>query len=290
LRPRGRAIRGLQAPRAASGSQSSIREHRYIPGLSVFLTTMSAARRRGTRHLAAAIAATLACALALPALAAATLIEVGAKARTTAPSTPSCPTNPCLAVSRTTGFQVSVGSLTGPLALPSAGRLVAWTITLSKPSATQIKYFNEHEGGAASAGIAILRPEHSRSKKSSISAKKPAKKQPTNTTPTGYTLVAQSPVVPLEPYFGETAQFPLEKTIEVKKGDIVALTVPTWAPALTLGFGKTTGWRASRPATKKGCEETSVQTTQTKIGSNAPYACQYHEARLTYSATLIATP
>lgn len=241
---------------------------------------MTRARSGGARPFAASAAA-LACALVLPALAAATLLEVGQKARTTAPTAPSCPGNPCLAVSRTTGFQVSVGSLTGPEMIARPGRIVAWTITLSKPSTTQIKYFNEHEGGAASAGIAILRPKPA--------PKTRSKKKTTTTTP-AYMLVAQSPVVPLETYFGETAQFALEKTIEVKKGDIVALTVPTWAPALTLGFPKTTGWRASRPATKKGCEETSVQTTQTQIGSTDPYACQYHEARLTYSTTLISTP
>ena len=239
-------------------------------------------RARAVR-LAAAAAAAFCCALALPALAAATLVEVGQKARTTAPTAPSCPGNPCLAVSRTTGFQVSVGSLTAPLAAPREGRVVAWTITLSKPSATQIKYFDEHEGGAASAGIAILRPKRETSTSKSRKGSK-------NTATTSYSLVAQSPVVPLETYFGETTQFALEKTLEVKKGDIVALTVPTWAPALTLGFQKTTGWRASRPATKKGCEETSVQTTDTKLGSVLPFACQYHEARLTYSATLISTP
>jgi hypothetical protein len=219
----------------------------------------------------------------LPALAAATLVEVGQKARTTPPTAPSCPGNPCLAVSRTTGFQVSVGPLTGPLTIPRDGRVVAWTITLSKPNGTQIKYFNEHEGGAASAGLAILRPK-------TASTKTGKGKRPKTVAPTGYTLVAQGPVLPLEPYFGETAQFALEKTLEVKKGDIVALTVPTWAPALTLGFAKTTGWRASRPASKKGCEETSVQTADTKLGSVAPFACQYHEARLTYSATLVSTP
>ena len=62
-----------------------------------------------------------------------------------------------------------------------------------------------------------------------------------------YKLIAQSPLVKLEPYFGKTAQFPLETTIPVKKGDVVALTVPTWAPALALGFGNDTSWRASRP-------------------------------------------
>jgi hypothetical protein len=265
--------------------EASIRLHRYIAPVLVFEANMTVEPRRGAARLAVAMSAALLSALALPALAGATLIEVGLKARTTAPTAPSCPGNPCLAVSRTTGFQVSVGSLSGPMAMPRTGRLVSWTITLSKPSATQIKYFNEHEGGAASAGIAILRP-----KKEAKPRKGGSKNQPKNTTPTDYTLIAQSPVIPIEPYFGETAQFPLEKTLEVKKGDIVALTVPTWAPALTLGFAKTTGWRASRPATKKGCEETSVQTAQTKVGTVSPYACQYHEARLTYSATLISTP
>jgi hypothetical protein len=251
----------------------------------VFLANMTNEKRTPARRATVASAVVLACALALPALASATLVEVGAKARTTPPTSPSCPGNPCLAVSRTTGFQVSVGSLMGPMTLSKSGRIVAWTITMSKPSATQIKYFNEHEGGTASAGIAILQP-----KEAAKTGKGKSKKRPNTGAPTGYTLVAQSPVVPLETYFGETVQFPLEKTIEAKKGDIVALTVPTWAPALTLGFNKATGWRASRPSTKKGCEETSIQTTQTKLGSSDPYACQYHEARLTYSATLVSTP
>ena len=45
----------------------------------------------------------------------------------------------------------------------------------------------------------------------------------------------------------------------------MALTVPTWAPALALGFGKDTSWRASRE--KKQCASTSSQSTQTAIGS-----------------------
>jgi hypothetical protein len=256
----------------------------------VFLDNMIAASStQSTRRALAIVAVAASSALALPAVAGATLVEVGQKARTSAPAAPSCPGNPCLAVSRTTGFQVSVASLTAPMTIPLTGRIVAWTITLSKPSATQIKYFDEHEGGVASAGIAILRPKLP-AKRAANTGKVPAKKPSKPQIPAGYTLVAQSPVLPLETYFGETTQFALEKTLEVKKGDIVALTVPTWAPALTLGFGKTTGWRASRPAVKKGCEETSVQTAHTKLGSVQPYACQYHEARLTYSATLISTP
>ncbi len=207
--------------------------------------------------------------LALPAVAPATLTEVGVIPPTTSPETvPSCPASPCLAVSRTTGFQVKVGKAINILSAPRAGTVVAWTIMLGKPNATQIKFFNANEGGPATAGIAVLRPE-----------RKP------NLT---YKLISQSPIVKLEPYFGKTAQFPLETTLTVKKGDVVALTVPSWAPALALGFGKDTSWRASR--SKSQCSSTSAQTTQTQIGAAVQYYCLYQTARLVYSATLISTP
>ena len=52
------------------------------------------------------------------------------------------------------------------------------------------KFFNSAEGGESEAAIAVLRPQT-----------KP------NLT---YKLIAQSPLVKLQPYFGKTAQFPLE--------------------------------------------------------------------------------
>lgn len=216
----------------------------------------------------AAILASFALILVLPAVAPATIAEVGVIPPTTPETVPSCPASPCLAVSRTTGFQVKVATNTTLMDAPKAGTIVAWTITLGKPNSTQTKFFNANEGGVAEAGIAVLRAE-----------KKP------NLT---YKLVAASPTVKLEKYFGKTAQFPLETTIKVNKGDIVALTVPTWAPALALGFGKDTSWRASRE--KKQCSSTSSQSTQTSVGSAVQYYCLYQTARLTYSATLISTP
>jgi hypothetical protein len=216
----------------------------------------------------AAILASLALILALPAVAPATLTEVGVIPATTPATVPSCPASPCLAVSRTTGFQVKVATNTTLVSARKAGSIVAWAITLGKPNATQVKFFNANEGGPAEAGIAVLRAE-----------KKP------NLT---YRLIASSPTVKLEKYFGKTAQFPLETTIKVRKGDIVALTVPTWAPSLALGFGKDTSWRASRE--KKQCSSTSSQSTQTSIGSAVQYFCLYQTARLTYSATLVSTP
>jgi hypothetical protein len=220
------------------------------------------------RRIPIAALASVSLALMLPAVAPATLAEVGVIPTTTPATVPSCPASPCLAVSRTTGFQVKVGTERSLLTAPRAGTIVAWTITLGDPNATQIKYFDANEGGPSEAGIAILAPQA-----------KP------NLT---YKLVAQSPLVKLQPYFGKTAQFPLETTIPVKKGYVVALTVPSWAPALALGFGADTSWRASRP--KSGCKTTSAQTVQTSVGGTDQYFCLYQTARLTYSATLISTP
>jgi hypothetical protein len=220
------------------------------------------------KGISTAFLAALLLALALPAGSPATLSEVGVIPATSPATVPSCPGSPCLAVSRTTGFQVKVGKVNSLLVAPRSGTVVAWTILLGKPNASQIKFFNANEGGVAEAGIAILRPQP-----------KP------NLT---WKLVSQSPLIKLQPYFGKTVQFPLETTLPVKKGDVVALTVPSWAPALALGFGKDTSWRASRPKTQ--CSSTSSQTTHTQIGTAVQYFCLYQTARLTYSATLISTP
>ena len=220
------------------------------------------------KRISAALLASLGLALALPTGSPATLVEVGVIPATTPATAPSCPASPCLAVSRTTGFQVKVGTAYQFLTAPRTGTIVAWTIMLGKPNATQIKFFNANEGGASQAGIAILRPQP-----------KPG---------LTYKLIGQSPTVKLQPYFGKTAQFALETTLAVKKGDIVALTVPSWAPALALGFGHETSWRASRPRSQ--CASTSAQSTHTQIGTPVQYFCLYQTARLTYSATLISTP
>ena len=211
----------------------------------------------------------LLCALVLAALLTATGVafaQITQLGHTITTATPSCPTTPCLAVSRTTGFQAKAGSERAMFVAPRDGRIVAWSITLGKPSQKQINFFDANEGGAASAGITVLRPS-----KRLI-----------------YRVVGQSPIVALQPYFGKSADFPLDNSIPVKKGWTVALGVPTWAPALSVGFGNDTSWRASR---RKGkCNDTATQTAQSKAGSSTQYYCLYRTARLTYSATLISTP
>jgi hypothetical protein len=207
-----------------------------------------------------AAVATLAVAAVSAAPASAKIIDVG---RTDA--TPACPASPCLALSRTTGYQVKVGDQRGAFTIPADGRIVAWSIALGTPTKKQIAFFNKGLGGAASAGITLLRPgRHVYSR-----------------------VMASGPIVQLQPYFGETVQFPLATSIPVKKGWVVALTVPTWAPALTPLLSDHSAWRASRPIRK--CSDTAKQTAQMNRLDLAQYNCLY-KARLTYAATLITNP
>ncbi len=201
--------------------------------------------------------------LAPAATAHARIVEVG---QLEPQAQPSCPANPCLAVARTTGYQAKVGEQRAPFVVPEDGKIVAWSITLARPSATQIAFFDERLGGPAAAGISILRPG------GRLSAR----------------VTGQSRVQPLASYFGQTVQFPLGRSLNVRKGYIVALTVPTWAPALAVGFGNDTSWRASRPPAS--CRETEQQTAQTRRGSVTRFRCLNRTARLTYSATLVTTP
>ena len=58
---------------------------------------------------------------------------------------------PCLAVSRTTGYQAKVGADRGLMTIPADGRIVAWTIGLGKPGKKQTAFFDSKLGGPASA-------------------------------------------------------------------------------------------------------------------------------------------
>jgi hypothetical protein len=196
-------------------------------------------------------------------MASAMLSEIG---RVGPEATASCPARPCNAFSRTTGFQAKIGEDRGTHVIPRDGRIVAWTITLGKPTRKQQDFFESKLGGAASAQISILDPRRK----------------------LRYRAVAQGKPQKLEPFFGTTVQFPLERSIPVKKGQVVALTTDTWAPALAVGLGSDTSWRAARGRGK--CEDTATPTGQTMPQQLAQYYCLYRTARLTYSATLVSTP
>jgi hypothetical protein len=214
------------------------------------------------KTLAFACAACVALAGAIaPAAASARIVEVGQAATEAAPT---CPASPCLAVSRTTGYQAKVVDSRETYVVPADGRIVAFTLRLGAPNRRQVDFF-EDNFGKASAGLSVLR----RGKR--LFGR----------------VVAASPIFPLGDYFGQTVQFPLDRALTVEKGNIIALTVPTWAPALTTLVEDGSSWRASRQL--NGCDNTDRQTAQATVGALTQYRCLYR-ARLTYTATLITTP
>jgi hypothetical protein len=200
---------------------------------------------------------------AAPAAAPARIIEVG---EVSAKPVPSCPTSPCEVISRTTAYQTRIGSLRNMFVVPRDGRIVAWSIALGKPGRKQTRFFEENLGGAAQAGITVLKPGERLFGR----------------------VVAQAPMQALTPFFGQTVQFPLTTSIPVTKGSIIALSVPTWAPALGLGLGRDHVWRASRDV--DACDDTQTQSAQIDVRDLTRYKCAYRTARLGYSATLITTP
>lgn len=226
-------------------------------------------RRRGRRlrlaavlcGLVAAIGAFAAASAAAPGTA---TVVLGSTA--TAPD-PSCPESPCQAVGSVTGFQVSTDQTNLPFLVPRDGAIKAWTLTLAQPTPKQRSFFNGFFGTPPEARLAILRrvPE---------------------TNPPRYSLVAQGALKVLSPYLGQTVKF--GSNLPVEKGDIVGVSVPTWAPMFAQGLGAKNLWRASR-APGTCANSTSIREGEAleKVSRRATFGCKYTTARLLYTATLV---
>ena len=64
-------------------------------------------------------------------------------------------------------------------------------------------------------------------------------------------VVAQSPLVDVQPYLGQVVQFPLTTAIPVVRGETIALTTPTWAPVLSIDLS--TDHFAYRQSRSRNC-------------------------------------
>jgi hypothetical protein len=237
-------------------------------------------RRLAVAFVVAACATVLAAVLGAGSAGAALRVVVLGAA---APATPSCPTT-CQAVGKTTGFQTSITGARNPFSVSFRGRVVAWSIKTGAPSTkpnpnnnnqSDFDFFTKTFGGSPKARISVLKPIMKKLKQG-----KPI-----------YKLKSQSPVEDLSPYLGQTTTFTLDTPLRVKPNNVVALTVPTWAPAFAVNQSANTKWQASR---KKGkCNETPdilAGTPQDVQGSQRAYGCTYNTARLLYSATVVADP
>jgi len=180
---------------------------------------------------------------------------------------PSCPDLPCQAVGSVTGFQVDNGQTKLPLTVPHDGTIKAWTLTLAQPTNSQRTFFNGFFGTPPQARLAILR-------------------RIPGTSPPRYNLRRQGSVKVLSPYLGQTVKF--SANLKVEKGDIVGLTVPTWAPAFAQDLAASNVWRASREeGACKNATDIRQGEPQEKVGTRRTYGCKYTTARLLYTATLV---
>lgn len=214
-----------------------------------------------------------------PGAASAKIVELG---QTTTPLTaPECPRgvspSQCFIIlTRTTAVQTTSDGLVYPTKVKSAGWIVAFTVGLSRLSTvpkterTFLHTLDTAYGGTPQLALTVLRPG------------------PKNT----FTVVSQSGTLHLIPFLGQVLQEPLSlptafKTITplaVMPGDVIGLTVPTWAPILTYNLNASKfAYRQSRKANCKN--SASVNTAQTKVGQSEQYLCSYTGTRVQYSAT-----
>jgi hypothetical protein len=224
------------------------------------------------RHAAIAVLATGCLVLAVAALgssagaatASKTTVVLGQTATT---PDPSCPSLPCQAVGSVTGFQVSNGQAQQPFRLSRDGKIKSWTLTLAQPTNSQRNFFNGFFGTPPEARLAILR-------------------RIAGTEPPRYNLRSQGSIHVLSPYLGQTVKF--GANLKGEKGDIVAITVPTWAPAFAQGLSANNVWRASRePGKCTNSTDVRQGEPHQKVGTRATYGCKYSTARLLYTVTVV---
>jgi hypothetical protein len=211
--------------------------------------------------------AAVAGALALPSGASARVVELGSEGESVKPS---CPADPCEAAVRVTALQGrAAGGPKNPYYIRRDGWLVAFTVTLSQPSAEQIDFFNDNFGTPPEVQLSVLR------------------RGDTRQTRLNYRLVAQSETFAVDDYFGSSPTLVLEQPLRVRRGNWVGITVDTWAPMFANNLSQGNWWRSSR--SKRSCDppRSLNQFAMEELRAVSVFGCTYHGARLVYTVTYI---
>jgi len=212
-------------------------------------------------------------ALALAPSASARVIELGAGASAATPSCPGSTADPCASVVRMTGIQGRAGGgPKNPFYIRRDGYIVAFTVTLSRPTADQITFFNQNFGTPPEVHLSVLRRGNKRK------------------TRLNYRLVGESPNFRLDKYYGSSPTFVLSRPLRVKKTNWLGITTPTWAPMFAKNLTGSDWWRASRA--KDSCEvpKSLNQFALETLHDINVFGCTYHHERLLYTATYVPDP
>jgi hypothetical protein len=179
----------------------------------------------------------------------------------------SCPEN-CQAIAQVSGYNVEIGKSKNTFRINRPGKVVAFTMRLGEPNADQLNYFKTTFGATSQARVSILKPAKTKQR---------------------HRLMRQSELFNLEPYFGTTPTFALDRALRVEKGNIIGITVPTWAPAFSHGLSNEHAWRSSHH--DDDCTSaTPPPAAQMSLNSLRIYGCFYRTARLLYSVHFVLDP
>jgi hypothetical protein len=215
----------------------------------------------------------------IPAAAAAQILELGIpKTPLVAPVCPSTVSaaNCTIILTQVTALETIRDGVAYPTTVTKAGKIVAFTVGLSRldknvvTAKKDVHFLDTTYGGTAQAAVTVLKPV----------GKKALRR---------WAVAAQSPVYHLQPYLGQVVQFPLDASIPVVPGEVIALSTPTWAPVLSFNLPtKKFAYRQSRTA---NCNSpASTNQAQTTVGQSARYLCNYPGTAVEYSATEITNP
>ncbi len=203
-------------------------------------------------------------------------VQLGGTAVSVKP--PVCPTgtapqNCTFVMTRVTALQTVINGASYPTAVKQSGQIVAFTVGLAQVSSNPttaksfISQLNAKYGGASEAQLTVLNPLKGNR----------------------YTVAAQGPVERLQPYLGYVVQFPLATPIPVRPGQVMALTVQTWAPILS--YNLASKYYAYRQSRSNNCKTVGTQQNAvTAVGQSKPFLCSYPGTRVEYSATELTNP
>jgi hypothetical protein len=195
---------------------------------------------------------------------------------------PVCPTTQksCnFIVPKLTVLNVKSDGVTSPMMVRNQGELVSFKVGVSsitsdpKALKADLSFAHRSWGGPAEVELAVLQRVGKKSKQR-------------------WALVAHTPAYQVEPYLGQVVQFPLAVPLPVVPGERVGLTVPTWAPILSIDLtaNKFSYEQSRTTECTKAAGTTPVSQAQLTFGQQSVFGCTYLGTRVQYSALEITTP
>lgn len=233
------------------------------------------------------MAAAVVAAASLPAAASAAEVKIGV---TTSPLvSPTCPANAqgnscTILLTQATAYETLRDGIANPDTVRQSGVISSFTLGLAGTNLitpTVYSFKTSQYGGPPEAQLTALVPVG------------------TATDPR-FRVAAQTAVVKLRSELGKVAEFPLLTPLPVVRGEIIALTSPTWAPVLSIEQSSTKfayaqsrikGWSTAAGKRVSSCNTIpATNLAQIVVGQLSGYSCVYPGTRIEYSALEITTP